>query len=427
MIRRYSKTRYKGEVIAKMTGTKGVSRREFIKGVAATGAVACMSSIAGAGQVLADNGKSAVFKVDKCPAHDDKLRHIGVNTLLGLLSDNGVKPYRTHNSHPWGSPEGIIEPDDVVLIKVNSQWKCRGATNTDVLRGLIHQILQHPDGFSGEVVIFENGQTQGSFDGDPLAWGRYKDHPEVAGVHVNSEDEKLTVDALVNTVFASKPVSSFLLDPVCETFIPGSDHSTDGYRKIEKAQVSYPCFTTKGGHRVELREGIWNGEGYDQNLKLINVPVLKTHDGTGITGILKHSYGILSMRDGVASDVRHYNESGSQCGKMWCLVRTPDLNIADCIWVTYQKHHRGYPPWTTHRSDILLAGLDPVALDYYGSKHILLPLGGDRAEEHDPDSFPGLVNHLGGARDFINAHGGIKGEPTRLGDENIQVIPRSAV
>jgi hypothetical protein len=411
-----------------MSEARNLSRREFIKEVAVVGAVAYTSGIVGGvGQVGADNSKSKILKVDKCPIHDDKLRHIGVDALLSLSSDNGIKLYRTSRSHPWGSAEGIIEPNDVVLIKVNSQWKCRGATNTDVLRGLIHRILEHPDGFSGEVVIFENGQEQGSFDGDPRAWGRYRDYPEIAGVHVNAEDDTLTVDHLVDTVFADKPVSSFLLDPVCETFISSSDHSTDGYRRIAEAKVSYPCFTTKGGHRIELREGIWNGKTYGQNLKLMNVPVLKTHDGTGITGVLKHSYGILSMKDGVDSKVRHYNEAGSQFGKMWKIVRTPDLNIVDCIWVTYQRHHCGYPPWTTHRSNILLAGLDPVALDYYGSKYILLPLGGDRAGEHDPDSFPGLINGLEGARDFINAHGGIKGEPTRLGDENIQVISRSAV
>jgi len=376
-----------------------------------------------------DNNTSTIFKVDRCPIHDNELRHIGMDSLLSLLSDNGIELYRTNKSHPWGSPEGLIDPNDVVLIKVNAQWQCRGATNTDVLRGLIHRILEHPDGFSGEVVIFENGQTLGSFDGDTPAWRKYKAryYPEMEGVHVNAENDKLTVNYLVETVFADSPVSSFLLDPVCETFISDSDHITNGFRKIEEAQVSYPCFTTKGGYRVELREGIWNGEGYAQNLKLINIPVLKTHDGTGITGVLKHSYGILSMRDGVDGSIRHYKEAGAQFGKMWSLVRTPDLNILDCIWVTYQGFHCGYPPWTTHRSDILLAGMDPVALDYYGSKHILLPLGGDRAEEHNPDSFPGLLNSLKDARDFINSHGGIKGEPARLGDENIQVISRDAV
>lgn len=410
-----------------MSKTKDLSRREFIKEVTAVGAATYMSGIMGGKQVWADNSKSRVFKVDKCPVHDGKLRHIGVDTLLSLSSDNGIKLYRTNKSHQWGGPKGIIDPKDVVLIKVNCQWKCRGTTNTDVLRGLIHRILEHPDGFSGEVVIFENGQKQGGFDGDPPAWGRYEDSSEIAGVHVNAEDDTLTVDYLVEEVFADYPVSSFLLDPVCETFISKKDHSTNGFRKIVDAKISYPCFTSEGGNRIELREGIWNGSGYNENLKLINLPVLKTHNGTGITGALKHSYGILSMKDGVDWKRRHYKKTGSQFGKMYSLVKMPELNIVDCIWVTYQKHHCGYPPWTTHRSNTLLSGLDPVALDYYGSKHILLPLGGDRAKEHNPDSFPGLMEGLKEARDFINAHGGVKGKPTQLGDENIQVISRSAV
>jgi UDP-N-acetylglucosamine:LPS N-acetylglucosamine transferase len=35
---------------------------------------------------------------------------------------------------------------------------------------------------------------------------------------------------------------------------------TDGYRRYE--DVSYPCFTTPGGRRVELREGIWTGTSH---------------------------------------------------------------------------------------------------------------------------------------------------------------------
>jgi len=124
--------------------------------------------------------------------------------------------------------------------------------------------------------------------------------------------------------------------------------------------------------------------------------VLKTHAGTGITAVLKHAYGIVSMADGFMMK-RHYAESGAQCGKLYSLVRRPDLHIVDCIWVSYQQHHCGYPPETTHRANVLLAGHDPVALDYYASKHILLPLGGDRAADHDPEGSPGLVNHLTGA------------------------------
>ena len=55
----------------------------------------------------------------------------------------------------------MIEADDVVLIKVNAQWKYRGCTNSDLIRGLIQRIREHPGGFRGEVVIIENGQGRG--------------------------------------------------------------------------------------------------------------------------------------------------------------------------------------------------------------------------------------------------------------------------
>jgi len=406
---------------------KILTRRDLFRRVAGAATAAYFGKSVKFAHASPSAEKSLILRVNQCPVHDGTLRHTGVDTLLCLMSDHELPLYRTDRSHPWGGPGGIIEPHDIVLIKVNCQWKFRGTTNTDVLRGLIHRILEHPDGFTGEVVIFENGQMQGSFDGDPVAWGRYKNIPEAAGVHINAEDDTLTVERLVKEVFATAPVSSCLLDSVSDTFIAQDDHTTDGYRKIAEAEISYPCFTTAGKNRVELREGIWNGKGYNKNLKLINLPVLKTHPGTGITGALKHSYGIVSMSDDETwRKKRHYEESGLQCGRMYSLVRMPDLNIVDAIWVTYQEHHKGYPPSTTYRANTLLAGLDPVALDYYGSKHILLPLGGDRAEEHNPDTFPGLINHLTGAQEFINNHGSVKGEPARQGDDNMMVVSRPA-
>ena len=63
-------------------------------------------------------------------------------------------------------PAGWIAAHDVVLLKVNAQWKYRGCTNSDVVRGLIQRILGTPDGFTGEVVLVENGQGRGSLNCD---------------------------------------------------------------------------------------------------------------------------------------------------------------------------------------------------------------------------------------------------------------------
>ncbi len=328
--------------------------------------------------------------------------HLGLDSLLYGMASTGLKFYRSSAPHFLAGPLGLIAPDDVVLIKVNAQWKYRGATNSDLIRGLIQRLLDHPDGFTGEVVIIENGQGRGSLACDTSAA-----YGGDSSVRANAIDEKHSFLYLVNEVFHDPRVSAFLLDPIRGKFIDGDDHHTDGYRRFE--DVSYPCFTTSGGRRVELREGIWQGGHYTQNLKLINVPVLKHHDtgGSEITVSLKHFYGILSMADGY-SGFRHYAGLGETCGKMIASIITPVLNIVDAIWVSHASL-TGYPASTTFRANQLLASQDPVAVDYYAAKHILYPIDGNF--RHHPD-FPGVARWLSSARDMINSRGGLK-DPSR--------------
>ena len=422
------------------------TRRNFIRTtVAGSAAIPLLGALA-TGESRADmtDGKSPVFRVNGCPVHDGQLRHVGVDSLLYLLSANGTKFYKTAKDGELSGPKGLIATDDVVILKVNAQWKCRGCTNTDVLRGLIHRILGHPDGFKGEVVIFENGQGRpAAFDGihsdsDKAEYGPF---PELQGkVMVNAEEQGVTtIDYLVKTVFADKPVSAFLMDPYANVWIAGDDHKTNGYRRIGERGttcISYPCFTTARGNRIELREGRWSGSGYTQSLKLINCAVLKDHGGDiGMTGALKIVYGTLSMSDGTSAK-RHYEDLGSQCARMWTEVRAPDLNILDCIWVSYGSMSAGgqhvsgcvgYPPSITSRQNTLLAGHDPLAIDYHANKHILLPLGGERAADHDPDNNRRLVSVYTDAAEEMNQRGGIRGQRARTGDENIQVIMAGAL
>ena len=358
--------------------------------------------------------KSDIYRVTDCPIPTGEGDyHEGLDALLGLMSDNGLKLYRTHRVSDIGGVDGCIDKEDVVLIKVNAQWKCRGCTNSDVIRGLIQRILEHPDGFDGEIVIFENGQNSGSLDCDIM---HSRSYPE--GVHANAEDESHSFAYLVNTIFDDERTSMYLLDPIRETFISSDDHLTDGYRKL--TNVSYPCFTTAKGNRVELKEGVWDGIGYNDNLKLVNVPVLKHHGGCGITGALKNFYGVLSMVDG-KRDERHYDELGRHCAEMITLVRTPVINILDCIWVT-QVGLAGYPPENTTRLNQLLASIDPVALDYWAVKHIFYPI--DNNSEHHPDEFPPLRDSFIQAQEVINSDGGINGHKVTMDESSINVITK---
>jgi hypothetical protein len=422
------------------------SRRNFIRNtITGTVALPLLGTLAvDDSQTETAGARSQVFRVNGCPVHDGNLRHVGVDALLHLVSVNGTKFYKSERQDDLCGVSGLIAADDVVILKVNAQWRCRGGTNTDMLRGLIHRILNHPDGFRGEVVIFENGQRRpASFDGihGDGDKGEYKPFPELEGkVMVNAERQEVTtIDYLVNTVFAGKPVSAFLMDPHANTWIGAKDHTTNGYRRIGEpgsACISYPCFTTARDNRIELREGRWTGSGYAQNLKLIHCAILKDHSGDiGMTGALKIVYGTLSMSDGTSAK-RHYEDLGAQCARMWTEVRSPDLNILDCIWVSYGSMTAdgqhvsgciGYPPSITSRQNILLAGHDPLAIDYHANKHILLPLGGNSAAAHDPDNNSRFVRVYNDAEAEMNRAGGIRGREVRTGDNNIRLIMSGAL
>ncbi len=379
-----------------------ITRRSFLVGLSGVAAAALVRAQDSFAANSSSKRFSDLFRVTGIPNQPfwgggNGNYHSGVDALIQTMGEHGVKFYRSAEETAMSAPAGMIASDDVVLIKVNAQWKYRGCTNSDVVRGLIQRILDHPDGFAGEVVILENGQGRGSLSCDTTAaYGGDN------SVQANANDPSHSFQFLADTLFQDPRVSAYLLDPIRERFLGADDHFTDGYRLFE--DVSYPCFTTVGGHRVELREGVWHGSGFDQNLKLINVPVLKHHDkgGSEITASVKHFYGLLSMADG-QSVYRHYGGLGKTCGKMIASVRTPVLNIIDAIWVSHRSL-TGYPEATTMRCNQLLAGQDPVALDYWAAKHILYPINRDR--RHHPDH-PGIKKWLKDAARMINSHGGL--------------------
>jgi uncharacterized protein (DUF362 family) len=398
---RVGKGRFEFDSKTNVSWQRGISRRGFLKGTLTGVWFSILYPIVNTKRSAA-NPINPLYWVKNVPiqpfySEGNGNYHAGVEYLLNLMGSNGLKFYRSAQENALSGPSGLIEPNDVVLIKVNAQWKYRGCTNSDLIRGLIQRILDHPDGFNGEVVIFENGQGRGSLNCDTSS-----SYGGDTSVHANANNESHSFIYLVNTVFNDHRASAFLLDPCRATFIGATDHSTPGYRIYEN--VSYPCFTTSGGHRVELRDGIWNGNSYSQNLKLINVPVLKYHDtgGSEITASLKHCYGIVSMSDG-QSGFRHYSGLGETCGKIMVSVRTPVLNIVDAIWVSYSSI-TGYPASTTFRANQILASQDPVALDYWAAKYVLYPIS--KNSRHLP-TFPGTDQWLTSACNIINTRGGL--------------------
>ncbi len=293
-------------------------------------------------------------------------RHAGVDALIAGMGSNGVKFYRTPVGGIDAGPQGIVRADDVVLIKVNCQWAERGGTNTDLLKGLITRILEHPDGFRGEVVVVDNGQGIGSFD-----WSA-----------ANAEDHGQSVADVVRHFAAlGEPVSSYLWDGIRGTSVADWDAGDlrDGYvvgnwDNASASRVSYPKFRTAGGRYVSLAHGIWDpgtGAWDDTRLRFLNVPVLKCHGAYGVTAALKHHVGTMTTDLGTNT---HAAVGTGGIGVFLSQVRMPDLNILDCLYVLADptRGPASLYTWATHTGQIV-ASRDPVALDMWATTNILVP------------------------------------------------------
>ena len=67
-------------------------------------------------------------------------------------------------------------------------------------------------------------------------------------------------------------------------------------------------------------------------------------------------------------------------GRMMNEIIYPCLNILDAIWVSPSHPQGPEAPYSMAvRADILMAGTDPVALDWYAAKHVLYPIKIGRA------------------------------------------------
>jgi len=288
----------------------------------------------------------------------------------------------------------LIGYNDVVILKVNGQWPYNGGTNTDLVKSVINAIVSHPDGFTGEVVIADNGQGRGSMN-----------HAQANSFY----HDQSNVD--VAELFDNYHVSAFLWDSIRSNTVDDFDDGdfTDGYVRNStwnsdtEIYVSYPKFTTEYGTYISFKEGVWdNMTGFDSDrLKVINMPVLKSHALYGVTGCIKHYMGVPQgfIVPSVNPYTPHEHFSIAQGGMATLMVetRTPILNILDMIWINANplesSTKRG--PWGnydyTSFTDIIGVSQDPVALDYWTSKNVLMAtamLNYNTYSSLDPDYGP---------------------------------------
>lgn len=296
-----------------------------------------------------------------------------VTTLIDLMESQGLHFYNT-----TATPDGLIGSDDVVIIKINGQWPRRGGTNTDLIKSVINVIHAHPDGFTGEVVIADNGQGIGSMD--------YSSP--------NSYYQNQSTQAMADSFASEWNVSTILWDDLHFSTVDDYNDGdfTDGYVRSsvwnEEMQLytSYPKFQSSATEAyISFKQGVWhNGTGFDfDGLKILNMPVLKSHELLGVTSCVKHYMGVPQgfIVDAISTDVphEHYSVKLGGMGTMIAETRAPDLNILDMVWVNANPLESSFDrgPWSTYSTasatDIIGASVDPVALDYWSAKHVLVP------------------------------------------------------
>lgn len=325
---------------------------------------------------------SEIFAVTGAIGNNDSLTR-----LIELMNHNGLAFYAQKGS------SGIIGKDDVVIIKVNSQWDERGGTNSDLVKSLVRAILNHPQGFSGEVIIADNGQGQygSSGRGGSLSYDRN-----------NAENISQSMQSVADS-FPNQKVSAYLWDRITNNSVGeyAEDDMADGYvlsgppDEKTRIAVTYPKFQTEYGTYISFKNGIWDPASGSYNvsrLKVLNVPVLKTHSIYGVTACVKHYMGVGSDRISRQAGGRSHNSVGSGgMGTEMAKTRFPDLNILDAIWI---NAHPGSGPSTPYEeadhTGIIAASIDPVALDYWAVKNILIPAarlkGYSDMQSMDPDN-----------------------------------------
>ncbi len=289
--------------------------------------------------------------------------------LIGLMESQDLHLYRTSEN-----PFGLIESNDVIILKMNGQWDYRGGTNTDLLKSVINTITSHPEGFTGEIVIADNGQGLGNLD-------RSYSNAYLRNQSMNDVAES----------FTSFNISTVLWDSLRYSTVGDYDEGDyqDGYVLSEtwnedtEIFTSYPKFETDYGTYISFKNGVWDGiSGFDSDrLKVINMPVMKSHFRYGVTGCIKNYMGV--PKGHVVSSVHssipheHFSIGLGGMGTLMVETRAPILHILDMIWINphpmESSTERG--PWSTYPNarftDIIGASQDPVALDYWASKNIL--------------------------------------------------------
>jgi len=287
-----------------MSATLGANRRDFLKkcltGAAVLGASGRMGLLA-----AAEEG-AALAKSRVVIAHDAMLRGTGSTVdshpMLSLL-DRAMQALFDRDN-PMEAWKKLVRPGETVGLKVNALGGRGFSSNLQLVEAICERL-----------------QEAGIKASDIVVWDRDSDEMEHAGFHVSTGGNR---------------VQYFGTDRV----------------DYEQELATYGSVGSRLSKILTQRCNV-----------LINVPVLKDHDGAGVSIALKNMYGVIH-------NPNKYHPNG-------CNPYVADLNmlpeirskmrltICDATTACFEGGP-GYKPEYSWKNNALMVSQDPVALDYTG-------------------------------------------------------------
>jgi hypothetical protein len=331
----------------------------------------------------------------------------------------------------------VVGIDDLVIIKVAAQWWNQGMTNVAAARRVIERVLARP-GFRGEVVVFENTHFRlADGSGLARAFTRPSErNVDVPGwaslgdlvAHYKTAGAPVSFVGLVDAG-ASELAGDPWHDPEHAHGVYGGDgrgpiaagELRDGYRwdfartfekrrgwfETARTPLTWPVFSSpRSGLQIDLADGVFELRGgaripTQRKLTWIQLVTVNEHGSTGMTACCKSAMGVVDMSAGrlgthpLAAGYQSIHYFGNP-EATWRMagplayfaeqVRAPDLYVAIAEWVAITPPD-GTPGWTggeamdprlaaesAHQARTVIAGTDPVAIDWWAAQHVLMPI-----------------------------------------------------
>jgi len=287
-----------------MSGGLSGSRRDFLKKCLAGAAVLSTGGRTGLLAAAEQGGVAAKSRV--VVARDATLR--GVNSTVDAhrmmnLLDHAMQALfdRDNPTETW---KRLVRPGETVGVKVNALGGRGFSSNLQLIEAICERL-----------------QEAGIKANDIVVWDRDSDELEHAGFHVLTGGNRVQC------------------------------YGTDRV-DYEQELVTHGSVGSRLSRILTQRCNL-----------LINVPVLKDHDGAGVSIALKNMYGVIHN-----PNKYHPNGCNPYIADLNMLpeIRTKmRLSICDATTASYEGGP-GYKPEYSWKNNALIISQDPVALDYTG-------------------------------------------------------------